>query len=153
MLAVTVCISPLPAGTRLSFPVLPPSSRLVSVQSGSRPAPLLDNFLAKTERLQSTSPVAAVGRSQPLVRMASSSAKTVLVPIGNGSEEMEAVTIIDVMRRAGASVTVASVESDLTVQCSRDVRIVADALITQVAEEQYDLIVLPVSMHANKHAR
>ena len=80
--------------------------------------------------------------------MASSSEKTVLVPIGNGSEEIEAVTIIDVMRRAGAIVTVASVESDTTVKCSRDVRVVADALITQVAEEQYDLIVLPVSMHA-----
>ena len=83
--------------------------------------------------------------------MASNSAKTVLVPIGNGSEEMEAVTIIDVMRRAGASVVVASVESDLTVKCSRDIKIVADALITQVAEEEFGLIVLPVSMRANKH--
>ena len=61
---------------------------------------------------------------------------------------MEAVTIIDVMRRAGASVTVASVESDLAVKCSRDVMIVADALMPEAAKKQYDLIVLPVSMHA-----
>ena len=76
--------------------------------------------------------------------MSSGVAKTVLVPIGNGSEEMEAVTIIDVLRRAGASVTVASVESKLEVKCSRDVKIVADVLMSEAAKQQYDLIVLPV---------
>lgn len=39
------------------------------------------------------------------------------VPIGNGSEEMEAVITIDVLRRAGAAVTVASVEDQLEVTC------------------------------------
>ena len=41
--------------------------------------------------------------------------------------------------------TVASVESDLTVKCSRDVKIVADQLIGQAAQKDYDLVVLPVS--------
>lgn len=45
--------------------------------------------------------------------------KRVLVPIGTGSEEMEAVITIDVLRRAGAEVTVASVEDDAVVTCSR----------------------------------
>lgn len=76
--------------------------------------------------------------------MTSASSKTVLVPLGNGSEEMEAVTIIDVLRRAGAEVTVASVEKDLTVECSRQVRIVADKLIQDVAKANFDIIVLPV---------
>jgi 4-methyl-5(b-hydroxyethyl)-thiazole monophosphate biosynthesis len=44
-------------------------------------------------------------------------AKRVLVPIGNGSEEMEAVITIDVLRRAGADVVVASVEDKLEVTC------------------------------------
>ena len=52
--------------------------------------------------------------------------KRVLVPIGTGSEEMEAVITIDVLRRAGAEVTIASVESDLEVVCSRGVKLVAD---------------------------
>lgn len=46
-------------------------------------------------------------------RMAST--KRVLVPIANGSEEIESVGIIDTLRRAGADVTVASVEDRLQV--------------------------------------
>lgn len=45
--------------------------------------------------------------------------KAVLVPIGTGTEEMEAVITIDVLRRAGAAVTVASVENSLEVTCER----------------------------------
>lgn len=77
-----------------------------------------------------------------LVRMAA--AKKVLVPIGTGSEEMEAVITIDVLRRAGAEVTVASVESGLEVECSRKVKLLADKLIQDCSTEDYDLIALPV---------
>jgi protein deglycase len=41
--------------------------------------------------------------------------RKVLVPIANGSEELEAVTIIDTLARAGADVTLASVENNLQV--------------------------------------
>jgi 4-methyl-5(b-hydroxyethyl)-thiazole monophosphate biosynthesis len=53
--------------------------------------------------------------------------KKVLVPIADGTEEIEAVCIIDVLRRAGASVTVASVD-ELQVTASRGVKLVADKL-------------------------
>lgn len=62
--------------------------------------------------------------------------KKVLVPIGTGSEEMEAVITIDVLRRAGAQVTVASVEPALTVKCSRGVNIVADKVRSTIDIEQ-----------------
>lgn len=67
----------------------------------------------------------------------------VLVPIANGSEEMEAISIIDVLRRAKAKVTVASVEDTLETIGSRKVKIVADMLIGEAAKLLYDLIVLP----------
>ena len=68
--------------------------------------------------------------------------KTVLVPVADGTEEIEAVTIIDVLRRAGADVTVASV-GDLQVTASRGVKLVADALIADCIDTDYDLVVLP----------
>jgi len=68
--------------------------------------------------------------------------RKVLVAIADGSEELEAVTIIDVLRRAGAGVTVASV-GNLQITASRAVKIVADCVIGDCAGEEYDLIVLP----------
>jgi 4-methyl-5(b-hydroxyethyl)-thiazole monophosphate biosynthesis len=68
--------------------------------------------------------------------------KRVLVPIADGTEEIEAVCIIDVLRRAGAEVVVASV-GEKTVTCSRGVQIVADTLIGDCNSESFDMIVLP----------
>lgn len=85
--------------------------------------------------------VHSLGPARSLSAMA---AKRVLVPIANGSEEIEAVTIIDTLRRAGAEVTVASVEPALEVTCSRKVKLVADASIQDAAQSQYDCIALPV---------
>ncbi|PSC68327.1 dihydroxyacetone kinase [Micractinium conductrix] len=79
--------------------------------------------------------------------------KRVLVPVGNGSEEMEAVITIDVLRRAGAEVTVASVEPDLTVTCSRAVKLVADAPISECAAQEWDLIALPGGMPGAERLR
>ena len=78
--------------------------------------------------------------------------KTVLVPITNGTEEIEAVCIIDTLRRAGAQVTVASVD-DLQVTASRGTKLVADTLITDCANETYDLIALPGGMPGAEYLR
>ncbi|VFQ64327.1 unnamed protein product [Cuscuta campestris] len=67
----------------------------------------------------------------------------ILVPIANGSEEMEALIIVDVLRRAKAQVVVASVEDTLEIVASRKVRLVADLLLEDAAKSTYDLIVLP----------
>jgi 4-methyl-5(b-hydroxyethyl)-thiazole monophosphate biosynthesis len=78
--------------------------------------------------------------------------KTVLIPIADGTEEIEAVTVIDVLRRAGADVAVASVDQK-QVTASRDVRIVADRLIADCSHDTYDLIVLPGGMPGSEHLR
>ena len=68
--------------------------------------------------------------------------KKILVPIANGTEELEAVTVIDVLRRAEMDVTVASVQT-LQVECSRGVNLVADKLLDECLEIPFDMIVLP----------
>ena len=78
--------------------------------------------------------------------------KKILVPIADGSEEIEAVCIIDVLRRAGAEVTVASVD-ELTITASRGVRIIADARIGECTDETYDCIALPGGMPGAEHLR
>lgn len=78
--------------------------------------------------------------------------KSVLVPIADGTEELEAVTIVDVLRRAEAQVTVASVGS-LQVTASRKVKLVADSLIEDCKSLTYDLIVLPGGLPGAEHLR
>lgn len=77
----------------------------------------------------------------------------VLVPIANGTEEIEAVCIIDTLRRAGAEVTVASVEATLTVTASRGTRLVADISIAECAGKIYDCIAIPGGMPGAEHLR
>jgi len=78
--------------------------------------------------------------------------KKVLVPVADGCEEIEAVTIIDVLRRAGADVTVASV-GELRITASRGVRLVADTTIETCVDAVFDLIVLPGGMPGAEHLR
>ena len=78
-------------------------------------------------------------------------APTALVPIANGSEDIESVTIIDVLRRAGVDVTVASVHDEHTVTAARQTRITADTLIGECANTTYDLIALPGGMPGAEH--
>lgn len=70
----------------------------------------------------------------------------ILVPIANGTEEMEATMIIDILRRAKANVVVASLEETLEIVASRKVKMVADVLLDDALKQQYDLILLPVSL-------
>jgi 4-methyl-5(b-hydroxyethyl)-thiazole monophosphate biosynthesis len=77
----------------------------------------------------------------------------VLVPIANGTEEIEAVCIIDALRRAGADVTVASVETTLQVTASRSTKLVADAFIADCAGTIYDCIAIPGGMPGAEHLR
>lgn len=83
--------------------------------------------------------------------------KQVLVPIADGSEEMEAVITIDVLRRAGARVHVASCMPQKSVCASRDVGLNADSLIDEINEPHWDLIALPGGMpgasHLSEHAK
>lgn len=71
--------------------------------------------------------------------------KTVLVPIADGIEEIEAMTIIDTLRRAGSELTVASVQK-IKVTTAHGISINADCLIDDCSDKTYDLIALPGGM-------
>lgn len=58
---------------------------------------------------------------------------------------MEALIIIDILRRANANVVVASVEDKLEIVASRKVKLEADVILDEAAKLSFDLIVLPVS--------
>jgi 4-methyl-5(b-hydroxyethyl)-thiazole monophosphate biosynthesis len=70
----------------------------------------------------------------------------VLVPLADGVEEMEAVIIIDVLRRAKWSVTAAAVADGLTVRASRGVGILADARWSEVRGDDFDALIIPGGM-------
>ena len=72
---------------------------------------------------------------------------SVLVPLAPGMAEVEAVIIIDVLRRAGARVVAASVGGEAgVVTGARGVQVVSDCELSSVAGEVFDLIALPGGM-------
>jgi 4-methyl-5(b-hydroxyethyl)-thiazole monophosphate biosynthesis len=66
----------------------------------------------------------------------------VLVPMADGVEEIEAVTIIDVLRRAGVEVVCAGL-SEKPVTASRKVKLIPDRSLGEVKDETFDMVVLP----------
>lgn len=66
----------------------------------------------------------------------------VLVPLAEGCEELEAVTVIDLLRRAGIDVVVAGL-TEGPVTASRGVVLLPDALLADVRGQDFDMVVLP----------
>ena len=71
--------------------------------------------------------------------------KTALVILAQEAEEMEAVIVTDILRRAQVNVTVASLDDapDRVVDCSRQVKIMADCTLQEALDQTFDVIVLP----------
>lgn len=67
----------------------------------------------------------------------------VLIPLANGVEPLEAVTIIDVLRRAEVGVTTVSLTDSVTVRAAHKVLLAADALWPAVDLDAFGAIVLP----------
>lgn len=66
-----------------------------------------------------------------------------LVPLAQEFEEIEAVAIIDLLRRAGIDVTVAAVGDDMRPTGSHGITIECDAPLAACDHEHMDAIVLP----------
>lgn len=70
---------------------------------------------------------------------------TVLVPLADGFEEIEAVTVVDILRRAGAEVVTAGLAGS-EVTGSHGIALHADSTLDEAMERDFDMIVLPGGM-------
>lgn len=66
----------------------------------------------------------------------------VLIPLAQGCEELEAVTIIDLLRRAGINVVTAGLDSN-PVTASRNTVLIPDTDLDTALKDDYDMVVLP----------
>jgi 4-methyl-5(b-hydroxyethyl)-thiazole monophosphate biosynthesis len=71
--------------------------------------------------------------------------KSVLVPLAQGFEEIEAVSIIDVLRRSGLTVTTAALSGSEVVGAN-NITIKADKTLSDVKNSEFDAVVLPGGM-------
>ncbi|MDD2050411.1 DJ-1 family glyoxalase III [Pseudomonas putida] len=66
-----------------------------------------------------------------------------LIVIAEGVDDLQSVTLIDVLRRAEVEVVVASIEGRRMLTCARGTRLTADGMLVDLLAQPFDLIVLP----------
>ena len=66
-----------------------------------------------------------------------------LIAVAEGVDDLQTVTLVDVLRQAAIEVVVASVEARRMLVCARGTRLTADAMLVDVLAQSFDLIVLP----------
>ncbi|XP_026735206.1 protein dj-1beta-like [Trichoplusia ni] len=78
--------------------------------------------------------------------------KSALVIVAQGSEEMETIITVDMLRRGGVTVTLAGLDGCDPVLCSRQVTLVPDkSLADALAEKpQYDAVILPGGLEGSE---
>ncbi len=78
--------------------------------------------------------------------------RKILVPLAEGFEEIEAVTVIDVLRRAGYEVVVAGLKAG-NVKGSKGIQILPDRTLEEALKEDYDMVVLPGGQPGTEHLK
>lgn len=111
-------------------------------------AALMGLAVAVASGLQTGHPVGRTVRRAPVVSGCAGTVPTALIPIAQGSEELEATAIVNVLRRAGWAVTLASVgvPEHAPVECARGQRLLVDATIEAAGARNYDVIAIPGGM-------
>lgn len=78
--------------------------------------------------------------------------KSVLIPLAPGFEDLEAVTLVDLLRRAGIEVVTAGLTAGL-IEGSRGIRIQPDTTLEAVMARDFDMIALPGGMPGAEHLK
>lgn len=69
--------------------------------------------------------------------------KKALVPLADGFEDIEAVAVVDILRRGGVEVVTASLSPEPAAVSAHGIRMETDALLEDVITDHWDAIVLP----------
>ena len=69
--------------------------------------------------------------------------KKVAVFLADGFEEVEAITPVDLLQRAGITVDTVSITDDNLVKSARKVKILTDKVIGEIDFSEYDMLVMP----------
>lgn len=77
--------------------------------------------------------------------------KKVCVFLADGFEEIEGLTVVDLLRRAGIFVTTVSITGKLQIRGSHDICVQADKLFEEMDYEEQDMVVLPGGMPGTIH--
>lgn len=77
--------------------------------------------------------------------------KRALIAVADGIDDLQSVTLIDVLRRADIDVVVASIEARRMLTCVRGTRLTADTMLVDVLAQTFDLIVLPGGLPGAAH--
>ncbi|HCI15132.1 MAG TPA: DJ-1 family protein [Gallionellaceae bacterium] len=78
--------------------------------------------------------------------------KTALILFADGSEELEAVTVVNILRRGGVEVTLAGLH-DGPHRGSRGTVLLPDAALDKALAHQYDMVVLPGGQPGTNHLK
>ncbi|WP_338473915.1 DJ-1 family glyoxalase III [Pseudomonas sp. MS646] len=74
-----------------------------------------------------------------------------LIAVAEGVDDLQTVTLIDVLRRAQLEVVLASIEGRRMLTCARGTRLTADGMLVDVLVQDFDLIVLPGGLIGAQH--
>jgi len=77
---------------------------------------------------------------------------SVLVPLAQGCEELEAVTVVDLLRRAGIEVVTAGLDAQ-PVTASRGMTLLPDMTLEMALQQSFDMVVLPGGLPGADHLR
>jgi len=78
--------------------------------------------------------------------------KTALIVFADGSEELEAITIVNILRRASVTVTLAGLTAG-SLRGSRGVLITPDTTLDEALTHSYDIVVLPGGQPGTNHLK
>lgn len=78
--------------------------------------------------------------------------KRVLIPLAPGFEEIEAITVVDILRRADIEVVIAGTEAS-PIQGRCKIKVVTDTRLEDVVEQDFDMVVLPGGLEGTENLK